>query len=301
MALPTGKTRVGVWLEATRPKTLPAAVSPVLIGAALAWHDHGFDAWAAGICLTFAVLIQIGTNFANDYYDFVKGADNTSRVGPRRAVASGLISAPAMKRAMIAVLALAFLVGLTLIAWGGAWLILIGVVSVICAVAYTGGPYPLGYNGLGDVFVFIFFGPVAVGSTYFVQTGVWEIHPLVWAIAPGLLAANVLVANNYRDWETDKQAGKRTMVVRFGRSLARLQFGMSLLVSMLIPVGFAWQWREPWLLLPCLLGLKAWMLHSRLAKEKSPAGLIVLLGDSAKLLGLYALLCAAALAVARVD
>jgi len=298
MSSPTGKLRAGIWLEATRPKTLPAAVAPVLIGSALAWHDHAFDWLAATICLAFAVLIQIGTNFANDYYDFVKGADTAKRVGPRRAVAAGLLSPAAMRRAMFLVLAAAFVVGLWLIAWGGPWLILIGAVSVICAIAYTGGPYPLGYNGLGDVFVFVFFGPVAVGATYYVQAGDLGASQLVWAIAPGLLAANILVANNYRDVDTDRAAGKRTTVVRFGRGFARMQFNAALLISLLIPAAFAWRWNEVWLLLPCVLTPMAWKLINRLRQKKSPAELILLLGDSAKLLGLYALLCAVGLILA---
>lgn len=299
MSPPMGKSRGGIWLEATRPKTLPAAVAPVLIGSALAWHDRAFDWMAATLCLVFAVLIQIGTNFANDYYDFVKGADTADRVGPRRAVAAGLISPRVMYRAMIVILTIAFPVGLCLVAWGGPWLILIGVVSVVCAIAYTGGPYPLGYNGLGDVFVLVFFGPVAVGATYFVQAGSWGLAQLVWALAPGLLAANILVANNYRDVDTDRLAGKRTTVVRFGRGFARIQFKASLGLSLLIPVIFSWHWREAWLLLPGVLAPWAWQLARRLDLKKSPAELILLLGDSAKFLALYALLCAAGLILAR--
>lgn len=291
--------RVRSWVEAARPKTLPAAIAPVLIGSALAWYAEGFDGWAAGICLGFALLIQVGTNFANDYYDFIQGADTAARIGPRRAVASGLIAAGTMRRAMWAVLVLAFIVGLTLVAWGGPWLIVIGGLSVLCAIVYTGGPYPLGYNGLGDVFVFIFFGPVAVGATYLVQVGGLTGDVLIWAAAPGLLAANILVANNLRDVETDRVAGKRTTVVRFGRRFARAQFALALCISLLIPVGFAWVWREAWLLLPCGLAPSAWYLSRRLKNKESPEDLIILLGDSAKLLGLYALLVTAALVLAR--
>ena len=154
-----------------RLRTLPAAVAPVLVGSALAWHDGRFDAGAAAICLGFALLVQIGTNFANDYYDFVKGADTASRVGPTRAVAAGLVAPAVMRRAMILVLAAAFVLGLSLIAWGGPWLLLVGAASVVCAVAYTGGPYPLGYHGLGDLFVVRVAGnvvaPSIVGSVEF--------------------------------------------------------------------------------------------------------------------------------------
>jgi len=284
-------TRWRIWLAATRPRTLPAAVAPVLVGTALAWHEGRFDPWAAAICLGFALLIQIGTNYANDYYDFLKGADTAARVGPRRAVASGLVTPAAMRHSMIAVFVAAFLLGLLLVAWGGPWLIAIGVASVLCGFAYTGGPYPLGYHGWGDVFVFFFFGLVAVGATYFVQAG-WP--PLgVWllAVPVGLLATNILVANNYRDVETDTTAGKRTLVVRFGRGFARAQFGLSLLLAFaLVPVA-AWQLAGAWWLMLCWLLLpQAWHQWQRLLESKTPSELIELLGAAGRLLGLYALL-----------
>ena len=160
-----------VWINAARPRTLPAAIAPVLLASALAWRDGLLKPAAALGCLVFAVLIQIGTNFANDYYDFMRGADTAERVGPQRAVASGLIAPATMKHAMIGVFTAAFLAGLMLLGYGGWPLLVIGVASIVCGIVYTGGPYPLGYNGLGDLFVFIFFGLVAVGATYFVQTG----------------------------------------------------------------------------------------------------------------------------------
>ncbi len=296
---PEGITRVQIWWAAARPRTLPAAVAPVLVGTALAWHADGFEPLAALICLGFALLIQVGTNFANDYYDFVQGADTPARVGPRRAVAAGLVAPVTMKRAMAGVFAAAFLLGLSLIAWGGPWLIVIGVASVLCGIAYTGGPWPLGYHGWGDVFVFVFFGLVAVGATYFVQAG-WP-APGVWLLASGvgLLAANILVVNNYRDVETDTQAGKRTLVVRFGRGFARAQFGWSLAGAFgLLPVvawvmGGLWWLLLPWALLPL-----AWRQRRRLRESKTPSELIVLLGDTGKLLALYALLLAAGLVLA---
>ncbi|MFH1497048.1 MAG: 1,4-dihydroxy-2-naphthoate octaprenyltransferase [Verrucomicrobiota bacterium] len=164
-------TTARIWFEATRPRTLPAAVAPVLVGTALAIRADSFVAPAALACLGFALLIQIGTNFANDYYDFIKGADTAERVGPRRAVASGLVKPGTMKLVTAITFAVAFLVGLSLLPYGGWPLLAIGVASVICGYAYTGGPYPLGYNGLGDLFVFIFFGLIAVGATAYVQTG----------------------------------------------------------------------------------------------------------------------------------
>lgn len=293
-------TRLQIWLAATRPRTLPAAVAPVLVGSALAWRDGKCDAAAAGLCLAFAVLVQIGTNFANDYYDFVNGADTAARVGPRRAVASGLIAPATMKGAMWAVFAAAFLSGLALVAWGGPWLIAVGVASILCGVAYTGGPFPLGYHGLGDLFVFLFFGLVAVGATYFVQAGTVTADAWLAAVPIGLLAANILVVNNYRDVETDRVAGKRTLVVRFGRRFARAQFAGSLAVSLVVPLVFLARGHPAASLLPLLLTPLAWSHGRRLRDSKTPSELIALLGDTGILLALYATLLAAGFAAGRI-
>lgn len=282
-----------IWFAATRPRTLPAAVAPVLVGSALARRDGHFDASAAGLCLAFALLVQIGTNFANDYYDFVNGADTAARVGPRRAVAAGLVAPVTMQRAMWLVFAAAFCTGLGLIAWGGPWLLVVGVASILCGVAYTGGPYPLGYNGLGDVFVFIFFGLVAVGATYFVQAGRLTTDGWLAAVPIGLLAANILVVNNYRDVETDAVAGKRTLVVRFGRGFARAQFIASLVVALAVPVVIAVRSASGWCLLPGLVLPLAWSHAQRLSASKTPSELIALLGDTGKLLAIYAALFSA--------
>jgi len=284
-----------VWIDATRPRTLPAAVAPVLVGTALAWHDHTV-VWAAALaCLGFALLVQIGTNFANDYYDHLKGADTAERVGPRRAVAAGLVEPDVMKSAMTAVFALAFVVGLTLLKFGGWPLLVIGVASILCGIVYTGGPYPLGYNGLGDVFVFIFFGLVAVCTTYFVQAGEVNASAVVCAVGIGLLATNILVVNNYRDVETDQRAGKRTLVVRFGRRFARIQFGVSLCVALTIPVHLLRMGFAPQVLLPLALAPMAWRHANRLVAAETPEELIALLGDTGKLLALYAILLSAGL------
>lgn len=216
-----------VWWEAARPKTLPAAVAPVLLASALAEADGGFHSPAAITCLVFSVLIQIGTNYANDYFDYIKGADTAERVGPRRAVAAGLIAPTTMRSAMIGVFTVAFLVGLTLLRFGGWPLLIVGVTSIICGVLYTGGPFPLAYHGWGDVFVFIFFGLVAVTTTYFVQCGRVTIEAWLLGAGIGGLATNILVVNNYRDVETDRVAGKRTLVVRWGKSAARIQFQLA--------------------------------------------------------------------------
>jgi len=285
-----------IWLSAMRPRTLPAAIAPVLVGSGLAWRDHCFDARAAGLCLGFGLLIQIGTNFANDYYDFVKGADTAARVGPRRAVAAGWVAPATMKRAMWLVFAAAFACGLGLIAWGGPWLLVVGVASVLCGVAYTGGPWPLGYLGLGDLFVFIFFGLVAVDATYFVQAGRVSTDAVLAAIPIGLLTANILVVNNYRDADTDAAAGKRTLVVRFGRGFARGQFNASLAVAcVVVPAVLAVRDHSLLRLLPLVLAPLAWSHARRLRERGEPAEQIRLLGDTGKLVALYAVLLTAGL------
>jgi 1,4-dihydroxy-2-naphthoate octaprenyltransferase len=293
IADPDRPTPLRVWLSASRPRTLPAALAPVIVGSALAAHDRGFDPAAAALCLLFALLVQVGTNLANDYYDFVHGADTPSRVGPRRAVAAGLVSPTAMRRAMAAVFAAAFVAGLGLIHWGGPWMLAIGITSILCGIAYTGGPWPLGYHGLGDVFVFIFFGLVAVTTTYFVQTGRVTAHAVLAGIPIGLLAANILLVNNYRDAETDAAAHKRTLVVRFGRTFARRQFSGCLFVALAVPVVFWATGYRPWSLLPLLTAPVAFSHVRRLASARTPAEHVALLGDTGKLIAVYAVLFAA--------
>lgn len=288
-----------VWISAARPRTLPAAIAPVIVGTALAWRDGSCDWAAAGLCLGFALLVQIGTNFANDYYDFIHGADTVARVGPQRAVAAGLVAAATMRLAMWLTFAAAFALGLGLIAWGGPWLLAIGIASIACGIAYTGGPWPLGYNGLGDVFVFIFFGLVAVGATYFVQTKTITAEVILVAVPIGLLAANILLVNNYRDAETDATAGKRTLVVRFGRDAARLQHALSLMVAFAVPIVFAARDRNAWELLPLLATPIAWRHVRRLRGAATPGELIRLLGDTGKLLALYAVLFSAGVALSK--
>lgn len=284
-------SKLRIWLEASRPRTLPAAVAPVIVATALAWRLGHADWLAATICLSFALLIQIGTNFANDYFDFVKGADTAARVGPRRAVAAGLVAPKTMKRAMIVTFGVGFLVGLALLPWGGWWLLSIGIASVLCGIAYTGGPYPLGYHGWGDVFVFIFFGLVAVGATFFVQAG-WP-PASVWmvAVAIGALAANILVVNNYRDVDTDAVAGKRTLVVRFGRGFARGQFLCAHAVALGVPAWLAWAGLGScvgFAPLLCAGGWVAWRQYTILRRAESPETLIRLLGFTGMYLAAYA-------------
>ncbi len=288
----SGAVGFGVWVEASRPKTLPAAVAPVLVASALAYHDGGFHFWAATVCLAFALLIQIGTNYANDYFDFLKGADTEERVGPRRAVAAGLIAPATMKRAMGTVFTLAFLVGLWLLNFGGWPLLVIGVVSILSGILYTGGPYPLAYHGWGDVFVFVFFGVVAVTATYFVQTGVVSVE--AWALGGGIggLATNILVVNNYRDVDTDRKAEKRTLVVRWGRTYAQIQFAAAHLLMLAVMGGLAWRNYLPMvsaILLAGFVGIVGGIQTVKLRQSKTAVQLIDLLGQTGRHAAMVAL------------
>ncbi|HCI71960.1 MAG TPA: 1,4-dihydroxy-2-naphthoate octaprenyltransferase, partial [Balneola sp.] len=199
-----------IWVEAARPKTLAAAFVPVLIGATIAFQDNLINWTATSVALLCAFLIQIGTNFANDYFDFVKGADTDERIGFERATSKGLISPKSMLNATILSMCLAFIFGLYLVWIGGTVVLAIGLLSLLFGVLYTGGPFPLGYNGLGDVFVFIFFGIVAVMTTYYVNALEWSIDSFWASLAVGALCTNILVVNNLRDVDQDKKAGKKT-------------------------------------------------------------------------------------------
>lgn len=233
--------RLSIWIKAARPQTLPAAFVPVCVGASIAFHDQLFLWDATIVALLCAFLIQIGTNFANDYFDFKKGADTDDRIGFERATAKGLISADAMRNATIITMAIAFLLGLYLV-WHAGWAIFwIGVASLVFGILYTGGPFPLGYNGLGDVFVFIFFGIVAVMGTYYVNALEWS-NASFWAsLAVGSLATNILVINNLRDVDQDKIAGKNTLGVIFGENVLRWEYLLMLLLALAIPPHFYFQ------------------------------------------------------------
>ena len=227
------------WWLAIRPKTLPAATAPVLVGTAHAYRSGAFQAVPALAALVGALLIQIVSNLANDYFDFKKGADTEERLGPPRVTQQGLISEKGVLTGLALCVGLALSVGAYLVLVGGWPIVAVGLVSLLCAVAYTGGPYPLGYNGLGEVFVFLFFGPVAVAGTVYVQS--LRLDPLaaLAGVPIGLLCANILVVNNVRDFETDAKAGKRTLAVRFGREFGVRLYRLNLIGSALGLVGYS--------------------------------------------------------------
>ncbi len=225
-----------IWWLAARPKTLWASIGPVLMGIAMALRDGVFHAPTAAITLLAAILIQVGTNLANDYFDFVKGADKEDRLGPTRATQAGWVSPQAMKRAFILVFGTAFLLGLYLIYRGGWPILAIGVASILFGILYTAGPAPLGYTGWADVFVLIFFGPVAVAGTYYVQALTWSLPSIIAGLGPGFLSVALLTINNLRDIETDARSGKKTLAVRFGKLFSRWEFLVSFFIAALVPL-----------------------------------------------------------------
>lgn len=227
---------LGAWFLATRPRTLVAGLIPVAVGSALAYRDHVFAIFPALAALIGALFIQIGTNLVNDYFDFKRGADTADRLGPPRATQQGWLSPEAVFRGAMVCFGLAFTVGMYLV-WVAGWpLVVIGLCSLAAGYAYTGGPFPLAYNGLGDVFVLVFFGFVAVGGTYFVQ-GLTLSSITLWAAAPvGLLGVALLAVNNTRDEKTDAAAGKKTLVVRLGVSFGKAEYVTCLVVSALVPL-----------------------------------------------------------------
>ena len=242
-----------IWLMAARPRTLPAAVAPVLVGTALAATEGTFKVLTFLAALIGALFIQVGTNLSNDYSDARRGADTEDRLGPVRVTAGGLVPPRQVLRATYVAFAVAVLAGVYLIATAGWELLLVGAASILAGVLYTGGPRPYGYEGLGEVFVFLFFGVVAVAGSYFAQVESLEWEALVLAVPVGLLASAILVVNNVRDLETDRRAGKRTLAVRLGREGARGLFvGMVVLAFVTAPLPWAFGSLSPWLFLSWL-------------------------------------------------
>lgn len=222
------------WLLAIRPKTLGASLAPVLVGSAIAFHEGTFSILIFVVTLIGAMLLQIESNLVNDYFDFKKGSDTKERLGPIRVTSAGLVSPEQMKRAILLVALMCILNGAILIALAGLPILIIGLVSLLCAFLYTAGPLPLAYLGLGDVFVFIFFGPVAVVGTVYAQTQNWSFSALLASLPIGVLSVAILLVNNLRDFEEDKKSAKKTIVVRFGKRFSEKLYGNCLMLPFVI-------------------------------------------------------------------
>lgn len=227
---------MNVWIEAARPKTIIASISPVVIGTALAYADGSFHILVFIMTLLAALMIQVGTNYANDYFDFVKGQDTSERKGPRRACASGLVSQRAMLKAVALAFGTAILATSLLIYVGGAIIALLLVLAVLFGLAYTGGPFPLANLGLGDLFVLVFFGLVATAGTYYLQTGAWNSNAWIAGTGPGLMSCAILAINNLRDVDEDRKTGKRTLPVRLGEKYGKLEYALCIYLTTLTPL-----------------------------------------------------------------
>ena len=283
---------VKAWVLAARPATLTAALAPVAVGTACAWRVERFRWDAALAALLGAFLIQIATNFANDMYDFQKGADTEARLGPLRAAQAGLLTVGALKRGIVVTLLLAMGTGVYLTWIAGPAVVVIGLSSIAAGLAYTGGPFPLAYNGLGDVFVMLFFGFVAVCGTTFVQALYVPDLALLASIPIGALATAILAVNNVRDVEGDAEAGKRTLVVRFGRQSGVREYVFLLVLAYAAPVlMLALGWAGPLVLLPLLTIPWGVSLARSVAGDRGTA-LNDTLAGTAKLLSVYGILFA---------
>jgi 1,4-dihydroxy-2-naphthoate octaprenyltransferase len=282
------------WMLAARPKTLPAAIGPVLVGSALAQHYQSFS-WPIFLaCGGLSLLLQIGANFANDLFDFLKGADSTGRIGPQRAVASGWITVHQMQTALILVLTAALILGGWLATIGGPLFFLIGIFCVAAAILYTAGPFALAYKGLGDIAVFIFFGLIAVGGTFFLHSRELTLEALVAGTGVGAMITNILVVNNMRDRHHDALSGKRTLAVRFGRGFCVNQYIFLLGIGYLCIVILAGV--SPWALLT-FLTLPFAVKRAREMIRLEGQELNNTLANTAKLVLAYSILLAAGLII----
>lgn len=290
-------SRPRAWLLAIRPATLPAAVGPVLVGLGVAVGEGIFVPLPAAGALAVAVLLQVAANLANDLFDFRAGTDAADRLGPPRAAALGLLTQRELTAGIVAVAALAGLVGLGLVAVGGLPILLLGVLALVSAVAYTGGPWPYGYHGLGELFVFVFFGLVAVGGTTYLQTLRLEPLALVAAVPVGALITAILVVNNLRDLATDRRAGKRTLAVLLGERATIAEYGLLLAIAYVVPVVMMAAGRPVAVLVPLASLPAAIRLAATVRAGGDPRRLNAVLRGTARLSLSYAILFALGLAL----
>ena len=284
------KNSLKAWLLAARPKTLAAGVAPVLVASGLAAHEGRFNVIPAILCLFFAVMAQVASNFANDYFDYIKKTDNEERLGPARAVSSGWIDPIQMLIGLAVVITVACFFGMGLVFYGGWEMILVGVACIISLLAYTAGPWPLAYHGLGDVFVLVFFGFVPVVFTYYVLVGSFSPEVFLAGAVVGLQSVNILVVNNYRDRDTDKKSNKKTSIVVFGEAFGRWFYLLNGLAACLLSLLF-WLDNAPWAaLFPILFLFPHVSTWKKLVSIRQGRALNPLLGETARNLLLLALL-----------
>ena len=286
------KRTIKIWIECARLRTLPVSVAGVIMASGIAVLYHRFEWLPALLCFAFAVLAQVVSNFANEYYDFRRGTDKKGRVGPRRGVTEGDITPGLLLRVTIGTLAVACAVGCGLIPFGGWWLIPVGILIAVFAFAYSAGPYPLSYHGLGDVAVLVFFGLVPVNLTFYLQAGYFAPLAILASVTIGLMGVNVLLVNNYRDVDDDREAHKRTTVVIFGRKVASAAYLINgyVGISLLAPLWFA---ATLWVLaVPALYLVLHTVTWNRLTHSDG-AALNPLLGATARNMLIFAVLLTA--------
>lgn len=267
---------IAVWMEASRPKTLVCSVAPILLGSLLSFKAGSFSVLTLFATLCAGLLIQILTNFANDYFDFVKGADTASRKGPRRVTASGLVTPSQMRRALFFLTTLTAAFGIYLTYQGGPIIGLLFALMLALSFGYTTGPFPLAYLGLGEVFVLLFFGPIASSGTYFLQTGHFSFSAALLGFAPALLATALISLNNLRDIEEDRLAGKKTLAVRFGPTFARYEFTICTALAALLPCLFG-HFLPLFILIPAFVPITAIWKGQDLKKPFEQTGKLMLL------------------------
>lgn len=285
--MPTAAT----WIAASRPKTLPAALSPVLIGTSMAFSDDSLHILSAALCAISAGFIQVATNFHNDVADFEKGGDTPDRKGPLRVTAAGLVSPSTMKRATAGAFAVAVLAGAYLMVRGGWPIVVIGVLSILFGILYTGGRRSLASLGLADLFVFIFFGPVAVAGTYYVQTLTVNASVIIAGLAPGALSVAILLVNNTRDVDEDARSGKRTLIVRLGRDWGARLYALCLGLAAAVPTVLALMQPSRSMVLVALLAIPVGIhVLRRLGSETDGAKFNQFLARTAQVLLLYSVL-----------
>lgn len=279
---------LGYWIEAMRLRTLPVSVAGVLM--AITWNviNNNLDIAPAAICLCFAVVAQIASNFANEYFDYTEGRDRPGREGPRRGVTEGEITPGAMKRAIYICLAIAGCMGLSLVWWGGWWLIAVGIFIAIGVFAYSAGPYPLSTHALGEIGVIFFFGLIPVNFTYYVQSLQWDLHVAMASLAVGLMGANVLIINNYRDKEDDMVVGKQTLCVLLGRRAMRILYTFNALGGALLLIPLWKRLGDSSWLIPVLYLCGAMAVVHNMSRRKG-AALTPLLGITSILMFAVAL------------
>ena len=268
---------------AARPKTWIAGGSPVVIGSSLALREGSFSSTTFLLTLLFSLSIQIGTNFANDYFDFIKGADSQERIGPKRATQQGWIAPSQMLKSALFVFAAALIFAFPLMISAGLWSFFLAAICILSGIFYTGGPKPLGYLGLGELFVFIFFGPIAVCGTYFLQTHQINLPSFLASLSPAFLSTAILIANNLRDEETDRKTNKKTLIVRFGKRFGNYEYTAMILGAVAISALFS-------LLLASLILLIALPLIKQTFQSKQAHELVSLLPKTSFLLLIYTIL-----------